>query len=161
MLVSLVAETARGFPEKDWRREYTSHQQYDTTGAKHSDSPNRGSLAARSPRSKEWLLEGLGLAIGVCVEVFLLLVRRLSFGRLAVSIIVVAVSTWAIRVIVVRRFRFRPRTGRALLGVSLALQIAVVIGDRSGITWWFPFVPAVLVCWIPFGRIDTPPSRPG
>ena len=160
MLVSLVAETARGFAEKDWRCEYADDQQGDTTGAKHSGGPNRASSGARSPRSKEWLVEGLGLAIGVCVEVLLLLVRWLSFGRLAVSILVVTVSTWAIRVIALGRFGFRPRTGRALFGVSLALQIAVVIGDRSGITWWFPFVPAVLVCQIPFGRIDTPRSRP-
>ena len=161
MQVSGAVETRREAEEKDWRSEYVDNVQHGPTGPKQPDGPNHhGSSAAHSRDSTEWLPEGLGLAIGVCVEVLMLLVRRLSFGRLAVSIIVIAIGTWAIRVVVLGRFRFRPTTGRALLGAALALQIAVVIGDRSGITWWFPLVPALLACWIPFGRIETPPSRP-
>lgn len=97
-------------------------------------------------------ISGFAASLFVTIEAIALLTHSLSPLRLLVTLVVVAAASAACHTLFVRRIGLRPRSGAGLLAVAIALQCAVIGGFAFGVTWWLPFVPALLVSWVPLGQ---------
>ena len=117
-----------------------------------SVQPSSRALFDWGPNVNPGAVVGLGAALFVSIEVIALLTQTLSLRRLLVTLVVVAAASAACHALFVRRIGLRPRRGAGLLGVAAALQCAVIVGFVFGVTWWLPFVPALLVSWAPLGQ---------
>ena len=101
----------------------------------------------------------VGLLAGVLltVEVVALENSTLSFGRIAITLIVVGAAWAALHTLLIRRLRWDP-TRRVPLTIALGLQAAVIIGLAVGITWWLPLAPALVFTCTSLGDKARRPS---
>ncbi len=98
----------------------------------------------------------VGLATGglLTIEVVALLNNTLSFGRVAITVVVVGAAWMALHTLLIRRLRWDPTERVPLLTIAFGLQAAVIIGLVAGITWWLPLAPALVLTWTPLRHIE-------